>query len=243
VDAARDQPYGFRYALRSGMKLPALVQGRSGHASSIRKAHRGVVILGIVAGVIDMASEAARPRIGALRAINSLLLPAWFIAVGVKLFRIGFKGNAERRSRNEVNRTEDEVTHPNLDIIGKFFEAYGKRDREALAEVVAADAQWMNLGKHPLAGVHRGRDEIVAFFDAMGKIMRESNVTSEKLVVGADGDYVVEAQRIRTARKDGINLDHRACVLWRFRGGKIVEGVHFFSDPDAVDNFFSAVAK
>ncbi len=135
------------------------------------------------------------------------------------------------------------MKHPNLQIIDRFFEAYARRDLAALAEVVDSDATWTNLGRHPLAGVHRGISEIVDFFDRMGKLMGESNVSSEKLVVGAEGDYVVEAQHVRTARKDGNNLDHTACVLWKFRNGKIVEGTHFFSDHEAVDRFFTAVAR
>ena len=135
------------------------------------------------------------------------------------------------------------MKHPNLQIIDRFFDAYAKRDFNALADVLDPDAKWTNLGMHPLAGVHRGMKDIVAFFDAMGKVMGDSKVKSEKLVVGADGDYVVEAQRIQTARPDGHNLDHIACVLWRFEKGKIIEGTHFFSDHEAVDRFFNAVAK
>jgi hypothetical protein len=53
--------------------------------------HRGVAILGIVAGLIGIAFEALRPQIGALYGIYGLLLPAWFIFVGIRLFKIGFK--------------------------------------------------------------------------------------------------------------------------------------------------------
>jgi ketosteroid isomerase-like protein len=134
------------------------------------------------------------------------------------------------------------VKHTNIQIIEMFFEAYTDRDRERLAAVMDENAQWTNLGKHPMAGVHKGIEEIVSFFDRMGKVMGESNVKVERLVIGAEGDYAVEAQHIRTARSDGNNLDHRACVLWRFSGGRIVEGTHFFSDYDAVDRFFTAVA-
>jgi ketosteroid isomerase-like protein len=135
------------------------------------------------------------------------------------------------------------VKQSNIQVIERFFEACASHDRERLATVMDENAQWTNLGKHPMAGVHRGIDEIVSFFDRMGKVMGESKVKVERLVTGAEGDYVVEAQHIRTARSDGCNLDHRACVLWRFSDGKIVEGTHFFSDHDAVDRFFTAAAK
>jgi ketosteroid isomerase-like protein len=41
---------------------------------------------------------------------------------------------------------------------------------------------------------------------------------------------------------DGRKLDHFVCVLWRFEDSRIVEGRHFFSDPEAVDGFFNHVA-
>ena len=53
--------------------------------------HRGVAILGIVTGLIGMAFEALRPHIGALYGIYGLLLPTWFIFVGLRLFKVGFK--------------------------------------------------------------------------------------------------------------------------------------------------------
>ena len=53
--------------------------------------HRGVAFLGIVAGILGMVFEALRPQIGIVYGLYGLLLPAWFIAVGLKLFKIGFR--------------------------------------------------------------------------------------------------------------------------------------------------------
>ena len=134
------------------------------------------------------------------------------------------------------------MTHPNLDLIIKFFEAYGKRDFDGLRRVLADNAKWTALGQHPLSGVRNGFDQVIAFFDAMGVVMGRSNVKVEKLVVGANDNYVVECQHVWTNRDDGHNLDHLVCVLWKFENGKIVEGRHFFADPQAVNNFFNYVA-
>ncbi len=135
------------------------------------------------------------------------------------------------------------MDHPNQQIINAFFDAYGRRDWEAIRRVMAEDARWIARGNHPLSGLKKGLQEVIAFFDAMGAVMGSSNVTVEKLVVGANDQYVVESQRVWTNRSDGINLDHQVCVLWKFKGGKIVEGVHFFADPQTADRFFSAVVK
>jgi hypothetical protein len=134
------------------------------------------------------------------------------------------------------------MSHPNLDLIDKFFEAYSKRNINDLRLVLADHAKWISLGQHPLSGVRNGFDEIIAFFDQMGAIMGRSNTRVEKLVIGANDDYVVECQHVWTNRDDGRNLDHLVCVLWRFERSKIVEGRHFFSDLEAVNSFFNSVA-
>ena len=134
------------------------------------------------------------------------------------------------------------MTYPKLDLINKFFEAYGKRDFDGLRRVLADNAKWTALGQHPLSSVRNGFDQVIAFFDAMGVVMGRSNVKVEKLVVGANDNYVVECQHVWTNRDDGHNLDHLVCVLWKFENGKIVEGRHFFADPQAVNNFFNYVA-
>ena len=129
----------------------------------------------------------------------------------------------------------------NLEIINRFFDCYSKRDLKGVREVVSHDVVWYFLGRHKLAGVKNGIDELIRFFDAMGAIMSQSRPSIEKLIVAEKDNYVVESQHIRTNRHDGINIDHHVSVLWTIENGKIVSGRHFFADPQAVDDYFNAV--
>lgn len=131
------------------------------------------------------------------------------------------------------------MTDKNQELVDRFFAAYGARDMEAVRLVMSDDVRWTALGQHPLAGVKNGLEEVIAFFDGMGAVMGKSNPRVEKLVVGENDNYLVECQRVWTNRADGHDLDHRVCVLWRFENGKIVEGTHFFADPQATDTFFN----
>jgi uncharacterized protein len=135
------------------------------------------------------------------------------------------------------------MTTSNLDVINKFFEAYGKRDLESLKLVLDENAKWISLGQHPFGGVRNGFDEVIAFFDTMGAIMGGSNVRVEKLIVSENDPYVIECQHVWTNREDGHNLDHMVCVLWKFEHSKIVEGRHFFADPKAADDFYNYIAS
>lgn len=49
---------------------------------------RGVAYLGIVTGALGIVSEALRPLIGPGYIVYGLLLPAWFLVVGWKLYRL-----------------------------------------------------------------------------------------------------------------------------------------------------------
>jgi len=138
---------------------------------------------------------------------------------------------------------KEKMTNTNLDIINKFFEAYDKRDIDALQLVLDENAKWISLGQHPFSGVKNGLNEVIAFFDKMGAIMGKSNVRVEKLIVSENEKYVIECQHVWTNREDRHNLDHIICVLWTFENSKIIEGRHFFADPKAGDDFFNYIAS
>ena len=134
------------------------------------------------------------------------------------------------------------MTSANEELIGKFFQAYGQRDLDAIRQVMDEKVRWTFPGTHPLGGIKSGVEEVVALFDGMGAIMGASKVRNERLVGGASEEYVIECQHISTDREDGANLDQQMCVLWRFEDGKIVEGRHFVADQRALEEFFSRVS-
>ena len=136
---------------------------------------------------------------------------------------------------------ENKPVHPNEVLINRFFEAYGKHDAKGIREVMSENIRWFFLGVHPFAGVIKGIDALIAFFDRMAVIAGESKPQIEKLIVASNDKYSIECQHIKINRADGINIDHDVTVLWTFENGKIVEGRHFWADPQAVDKYFSAI--
>lgn len=132
------------------------------------------------------------------------------------------------------------MAHPNLDLLDRFFAAYGSRDRNALRSTLAADATWTFPGHHALSGTKCGVDAIAAFFDAMGAVMGRAQLHVETLATGVGDVSVSQCQHLRTNRQMGPNLDQPVCVLWRFASGVIVSGQHLVADADALDAFFNA---
>lgn len=129
------------------------------------------------------------------------------------------------------------MTHPNLEIIDRFFAAYGDHDLDALGKVVAEDVQWHFPGRNPLSGTKRGAKEVVAFFDEMGKY----KVRGEQYVSGVNDGAVIEGQRTWSV-EDGVDYEMEWCVVWKFDGGRIVSGTHFCADQHRADEFFQSRA-
>lgn len=129
----------------------------------------------------------------------------------------------------------------NQDIVDKFFDAYKDHNINAIRKVMADNVVWYFLGQSPVAGIKKGIDEVIEFFNTMGEIMSQSGIKMDKLIVAENDRYLIECQRSKTNRRDGNNLEHHSAVLWTIENGKIIEGRHFFADPQAVDKYFSTV--
>jgi ketosteroid isomerase-like protein len=126
------------------------------------------------------------------------------------------------------------MAHRNLEIIDKFFQAFASKDDKALAEATVEDLTWYFPGRHPLAGVKRGREEVVAFFTRMGSM----GFKPEKLITGVNDDYVVETQWA-TGSSDGEEVTMGWTVLWTFRDGKLESGRHYSADQHLADDYFT----
>jgi ketosteroid isomerase-like protein len=134
------------------------------------------------------------------------------------------------------------MTHPNLDLINRFFTAYGGHDLAALRQVMAENVRWFFPGRHPLSGVKAGIGEVVAFFDSMGTLMGKAQARVDSLVTGVNDTYVIEYHHMQID-DDGGRLDLFWSVLWTFEQGKIVEGRHLSSDQYAVDDLFTHLSR
>jgi ketosteroid isomerase-like protein len=124
-------------------------------------------------------------------------------------------------------------------IIERFFEAYGRHDMSAIREVMDENITWHFNGSHELAGTKKGLDEVIRFYDAMGTLMGKSKPMISKLLMEENENYVIEVSDIKTNRPDGNNIHHQVAVLWSFKGNKISEGRHFFSDPEGFARYIS----
>ncbi|MCY7365623.1 MAG: nuclear transport factor 2 family protein [Frankiaceae bacterium] len=72
----------------------------------------------------------------------------------------------------DVSTTASE--HPNVGRMRAAFAAFAAGDLDAVRASMTPDATWINGGSNPLAGTHRGWEEISAMF---GKLMELTEFT------------------------------------------------------------------
>jgi ketosteroid isomerase-like protein len=126
--------------------------------------------------------------------------------------------------------------HPNVDLIERYYEAYGRNDLAALRDqFFAPDIRWQIPGHHPLAGTKQGLDEVVAFFAQLGR----AGFKAQTIFLEANDEWVVDLHRGWS--EAGPGLDQMWALAFRIRDGKIAEAVNYPGDQHAADAFFWAV--
>ncbi|MEU7531674.1 nuclear transport factor 2 family protein [Saccharothrix sp. NPDC042600] len=122
--------------------------------------------------------------------------------------------------------------HPHVELIRRFYQAYGGDDPQALAEFFADDIRWTIPGHHPLSGTKVGATEVLAFFAELAK----AGFKADPVFLAADGDWVVDLHRGWSTEPEG--LDILWALAFRVEDGKIVEAVNFAADQHAADAYF-----
>lgn len=125
-------------------------------------------------------------------------------------------------------------SHPNLQLINAFFQAYGRHDIEAIKGILKENIKWHIPGNHPLSGTKTGVDEVLEFFGKLNK----AALKAEPIVMGVNDNFVIDCHRNWSNLEDGNNLDSMSCLLWKIEQNKIVEVHNFPADQQVVDLFF-----
>lgn len=135
-----------------------------------------------------------------------------------------------------ASASADPQEDQNIKVIRDDYAAYATGNPEAVRPYLAQDVVWRIPGHHPLAGEKRGQDEVIAFFRGLAK----GKFKAEPLFFKAQGDLVVDVHRGWSNVGIGPEVDQLYALMFRMRGGKIVEAQNFLTDMYASDAFFWA---
>ena len=110
------------------------------------------------------------------------------------------------------------MAHPNAELVGRGYEAFGQGDLDTVMELFADDITWHVSGNSPIAGDYHGKEGVMAFF---GKLMEETGGTFHLSVHDiAATDRHVLAIIDAHAERNGKTHDFNAIHVWHLRDGK-----------------------
>lgn len=144
-------------------------------------------------------------------------------------FLLGTQGLFGHKASAQTSSAE----HPNVAIIKRYYDAYGKGDLATVREIFVPDITWTVPGHHPLAGTKRGVDEVFAFFQQLAK----AKFQAEVLFLGGNDSYVVDVHR-GWSNLERDNVDQLWAFLFRIKDSRIAEATNFATDQHAADAFF-----
>ena len=128
--------------------------------------------------------------------------------------------------------------HQNAEIVRRGYQAFNAAEMTTLAEIIAENASWHVPGRSIIAGDHKGRDAIFAFFGRLGQDTG-GTFKSKLLHLLADDDRRVVSFHQSTAERGGKRLDVGSCILFELENGRVVDAREHIYDLYANDAFWS----
>jgi uncharacterized protein len=125
----------------------------------------------------------------------------------------------------------------NIELIGRFTDAFNRGDMDSLAAMLAPDAVWHAGGDNVLSGTYRGRDEVLSFF-VQGAAFSTDGITAQPLDALADDRYLTFFVHLQGRRGDRV-LDQVHANAWRVDDGVMTEGWFLPADQEEWDRFMA----
>ena len=123
----------------------------------------------------------------------------------------------------------------NTRLAQSAYEAFGRGDIPALADVMADDIEWEIPGRpdsDPNAGAFRGKELVMDWFGGLSSTLDFTTFEPREFI--AQDDKVVSLVYAEaTVRKTGRTLVNREAHVWTFRDGKVAR-FEIYQDTAAV---------
>jgi ketosteroid isomerase-like protein len=124
-------------------------------------------------------------------------------------------------------------------VVRAGFEAFGRGDLAAFAELFHPDATWNHRNPDRLGGVHRGIDAILEFLKASGQLTA-GTLRAVPTAAMADGDgRVCVLTGVSGTRPDGRSFDDAQVLVFHVEGERVRAVDQYIGDPPAVTEFWA----
>ncbi|HWM87443.1 MAG TPA: nuclear transport factor 2 family protein [Kofleriaceae bacterium] len=126
----------------------------------------------------------------------------------------------------------------NADLVRGLYRAFTDRDIPALEEIIAENAVWHVPGRSRLAGDHRGRPAVLAYFAGLAQ-RTEGTFSAEIIDVLATESRAVALARATGHRQPNVHYDGLYCLVVSFERDQICEAWLMPADLYSLDEFLS----
>jgi ketosteroid isomerase-like protein len=127
------------------------------------------------------------------------------------------------------------VNHAAVDVVRAYFDAWNRRDVEALERVLDPDVEWERSADFPEGRTLRGRESLVDFARSMFDVFTETPVEVAACVEPAPGRVVVEGTSRFLGGRSGAETSASWVRLYSVEAGAIVAVRPFPGRDEAMD--------
>ena len=113
---------------------------------------------------------------------------------------------------------------PNVDVIRRFYGAFGRGDIPAALDLLADDVEWTFRAPSviPFAGTRRGRKGVGEFFSLVGETLEFQQFEPREFVAQGDTVVVLGFER-NLIKPTGRTFEQEWAHVYALRDGKIVK--------------------
>jgi ketosteroid isomerase-like protein len=128
------------------------------------------------------------------------------------------------------------MSQQNVEAVHRFFDAYNRRDREAVGALLHPAVEWHSIGG-PVFGLEamHGRDEQLRFmFELIPDGLEDFRVTAEEVSELPDGRVLALSRYEGRGVGSGAKVEMTTAAIYRFDAGMIVFFEEFPTQEDAL---------
>jgi len=108
----------------------------------------------------------------------------------------------------------------NVQVVQQAYAAFQRGDIQTILNSLTSDVEWIAPAVEPVAGTHRGPNEVARFFQQVSEISEFSSFEPREYI--AQGDRVVALGSYKaTVRQTGRVYECDWAMAFQFRDGKV----------------------
>src|SRR5436190_872647 len=127
------------------------------------------------------------------------------------------------------------MSQENVEIVRRHYDAFGRRDLDAVIEEWDAQGEWVPAIAGAVEGhVYLGMDGFRAYFEELLDSFAEVRLEHREFRDLGNRVLVLYDLRIR-GHGSGVPIDQPGGAIYTFRSGRIVKGTSFLSRGEALE--------